>query len=358
MADDGSGEKTEEPTSKKLDDAKKKGQVWKSKDLSGVAVFLAGMGTLKASWDWTEDRFRGLFVASFDYVAHAPDMNEAVYKMMHMALNETILLTVPVLVGAMVLGGLTEYLQVGSIFALESVQPKLEKLNPIEGLKNLFSKKQLVELLKSSGKIAIASYVVWGVMKGAMPMVVETIRGGPEQMKAAMGELVFRTCVRVGLLFILFSVFDVWWQHRVFMKDLMMTKDEVKREYKESEGDPHHKAKRKEFHMEILEGAQMEAVRGADVVVTNPDHVAIALKYDKDKDQAPRVLAKGLDSRAEAMKAIARQSDVTMVRNVPLAHALYRVEVGQDIPEALYDAVAEVLNFVYSLKQGTTPPSA
>ncbi len=117
------------------------------------------------------------------------------------------------------------------------------------------------------------------------------------------------------------------------------------------------KAKRKELHMEILEGAQMEAVKGADVVVTNPDHVAIALKYDPEKDNAPRVLAKGLDSRAERMKALARDSDVAMVRNVPLAHALFRVEVGQEIPEALYDAVAEVLNFVYGLKQGVSAPA-
>jgi flagellar biosynthetic protein FlhB len=129
----------------------------------------------------------------------------------------------------------------------------------------------------------------------------------------------------------------------------MMSMQEIKREYKDSEGDPHNKAKRKEMHHEIVEGAQMAAVAEADVVVTNPEHVAVALKYDKERDGAPRILCKGLDNRAQDMKALARQHDIPMMRNVPLAHALFRVEVGQEIPEELYDAVAEVLNFVYGL---------
>jgi flagellar biosynthetic protein FlhB len=137
------------------------------------------------------------------------------------------------------------------------------------------------------------------------------------------------------------------------MKGQMMSKDDQKKEYKESEGDPHHKAKRKELHHEILEGAQMQAVKKADVVVTNPDHVAVALQYDKDRDGAPRVIAKGMNLRAEALKALAKEADVATLRNVPLAHALLRTEVGQEVPEDLYDAVAEVLNFVYQLKSGT-----
>jgi flagellar biosynthetic protein FlhB len=135
------------------------------------------------------------------------------------------------------------------------------------------------------------------------------------------------------------------------MKNQMMSKDDVKKEYKESEGDPHHKAHRKQMHQEIMEGAQMEAVKRADVVVTNPDHVAVALKYDREKDAAPRVIAKGLEPEGGEHQG-ERQSaaDVPMLRNVPLAHALLRVDVNQEIPEELYDAVAEVLNFVYQLQ--------
>ncbi len=173
-----------------------------------------------------------------------------------------------------------------------------------------------------------------------------------------MGELVYRVAVRVGLVFLLFGIFDVWWQRKSFMKDMMMSKEDVKKEYKESEGDPHHKAHRKQMHQEIMEGAQMESVKSADVIVTNPDHVAVALKYDREQDAAPRVIAKGLDFKAERIKELARQADVPLLRNVPLAHALLRVDVGQDIPEEMYDAVAEVLNFVYGLKTGSDPARA
>ncbi|HSP80026.1 MAG TPA: type III secretion system export apparatus subunit SctU [Myxococcaceae bacterium] len=345
-----SGEKTEEPTQKKLDDARRKGQVWKSKDLTGVATFLVGLGVVKATWDRVEKEISLLFQFAFDHISHPGDLELAIFQLMMMAVTTILLLTVPVVAAAAIIGGLMDFLQVGSIFALDPVMPKLEKLNPIQGMKNLVSKKQFVELLKNLLKICIAAYVTYGVVRDAMPLVVETVRRDTQAMMGVMGELVFRMAMRVGLLFVLFAVFDIWWQRKSYMKDMMMSKDEVKKEYKQSEGDPEHKAKRKEMHMEIMEGAQMEAVKDADVIVTNPDHVAVALKYDKDKDGAPRVLAKGIDFKAERIKSIARGADVPTLRNVPLAHALLRVDVGHEIPEELYDAVAEVLNFVYGLK--------
>ncbi|MFN0064354.1 MAG: type III secretion system export apparatus subunit SctU [Myxococcaceae bacterium] len=353
MAQQQSGEKTEEPTHKKLEDARKKGQTWKSKDLTGVFVFLVGMGALWGAGDFIAGELRSLFAFAFDALSHPDTLHVSIRNAIGLGLRATVLLTLPVVVAAAVIGALSDFIQTGGLFSMESIQPKLEKLNPIEGLKNLFSKKQLVELLKSTVKMGVTAYVVYVVLRDGMDMVVGSIRGDPAQLLSVLGELIFRICVRVGVLFILFGVFDVWFQRRTYMKDMMMTKDEVKREYKESEGDPHHKQKRKEFHMEILEGAQMEAVKDADVVVTNPEHVAVALKYDTEKDHAPRVIAKGMNARAQAMKALARDSNVALMRNVPLAHALLRVEVGEEIPESLYDAVAEVLNFVYSLRQGT-----
>ncbi len=345
-----SGEKTEEPTQKKLDDARRKGQVWKSKDLTGVATFLVGLGVLKGTWDRVETKISELFQFAFDHIAHPGDLQLAIFQLMMMAVTTILLLTIPVVAAAAIIGGVLDFLQVGSIFTLDPVMPKPEKLNPIQGMKNLISKKQFVELLKNLFKICIAAYVTYGVVRDAMPLVVETVRHDTQTMMQVMGELVARLAMRVGLLFLLFAIFDIWWQRKSYMKDMMMSKDEVKKEYKQSEGDPEHKAKRKEMHMEIMEGAQMEAVKDADVIVTNPDHVAVALKYDKDKDAAPRVLAKGIDFKAERMKSIARGADVPTLRNVPLAHALLRVDVNHEIPEELYDAVAEVLNFVYGLK--------
>jgi flagellar biosynthesis protein FlhB len=350
MADEG-GEKTEEPTQKKLDDSRKKGQVWKSKDLSGVAVFLGGLGTVKALWPFVEQEMSKLFHYGFEKLSHPEDLSHSIFVILVMAFSSLAVLSVPVVIACAILGGMVDFLQVGSLFAVEAIAFKPEKLNPVQGFKNMFSKKQIVEAVKSAVKIFVTGYVVYGVVRDASAMVALTVRGDAQTLLVVLGELVYRVAVRVGILFIFFSIFDVWWQHHSFMKDMKMTKDEVKREYKESEGDPHHKAKRREMHHEILESAQQEAVRGADVVVTNPDHVAVALKYDKDRDSAPRVLAKGVDSRAEAIKAIAKQGDVAILRNVPLAHALLRLEVGEEVPEDLYDAVAEVLNFVYGLKQ-------
>ncbi|XXF76026.1 type III secretion system export apparatus subunit SctU [Myxococcaceae bacterium GXIMD 01537] len=347
-----SGDKTEEPTQKKIDDSRKKGQVWKSKDLTGVAVFLVGLGAVKGTLDTFQTEVTKLFQFSFDHIAHPEELEAATYHLMLMGLKSVVLLTLPVVAAGAAIGGMLDFLQVGALFSMETLMPKLEKLNPLSGIKNMFSKKQFVELLKNMFKISIAGYVTYGVLRDSMPLVVESVRQDVPAILSILGELISRVATRVGLLFIMFAIFDVWWQRKSYYKDMMMTKEEVKKEYKESEGDPHHKAKRKEMHQEIMEGAQMEAVKDADVIVTNPDHVAVALKYDTSKDGAPRVLAKGIDFKAERIKEIARVSDVPTLRNVPLAHALLRVDVGEEIPESLYDAVAEVLNFVYELKQG------
>lgn len=345
------GEKTEEPTQKKLDDSRKKGQVAKSKDLTSLAVFLAGMSALKAMWPDVEERMSRLFHFTFEHIAHPEDMERTLFRAMAMAFQDLLMLTIPVAFAGAVVGALVDFLQVGALFTLDPLMPKLEKLNPLEGLKNMFSKKQLVELLKSMLKIGITGYVVYGVVRDAMGMVVTTVHGDTQLTMDVMGELVYRVSVRVALIYLLFGIFDIWFQRKTYMKEMMMSKDEVKREYKESEGDPHHKAKRKELHQEILEGAQMESVKDSDVVVTNPDHVAVALKYDPAQGAAPRILAKALDDQAQVMKALAKEHGVPIMRNVPLARALYEYEVGEEVPSELYDAVAEVLTFVYALKE-------
>lgn len=347
------GDKTEEPTQKKLDDARKEGSVWKSKDLSGAMAFAVGMAVVKASWSNVETKVTTMFHFTFDHIAHPTELNMAIAHMLSLALVTLLMLCLPIAMATALTGGLLEFLQVGPLLALKALMPKLDKLNPLAGIKNMFSKKQIVELLKSMFKLGVTGYVVYGVVRDAMALVVATIDGDVGMTMTVLGELVSRVVIKVTMLFIGFAIFDVWWQHKSYMKDQMMSKDDIKKEYKESEGDPHHKAHRKQMHQEIMEGAQMEAVKGADVVVTNPDHVAVALKYDREKDGAPRVIAKGMDFKAEKLKGLARDADVPMLRNVPLAHALLRIDVNQEVPEELYDAVAEVLNFVYQLKNQT-----
>ncbi len=345
------GDKTEEPSQKKLDDARKEGNVWKSKDLASVASFGVAMATVSASWEGVQTRIKELFFFSIEHTAHPHDIALATQQLMLLAWQALLVMSIPIVFSAAVFGSVMEFLQVGALLALKAVMPKFDKLNPINGIKNLFGMKQAIELLKSMLKLSVTGYVVYGVVRDAMSMIAATINGDAQLTMSVMGELVARVVKKSTGVFIAFAIFDVWWQHKSYMKDQMMSKDDQKKEYKESEGDPHNKAKRKELAHELLEGAQMEAVAGADVVVTNPDHVSIALKYDKTKDNAPRVIAKGIEGRAASIRELAKDNDVPMLRNVPLAHALLRVDVNEEVPEGLYDAVAEILNFVYQLRQ-------
>ena len=346
-----SGEKTEEPTPKKLHDARRKGQIWKSRDMTGALVFLGGFFCMMALFPFTLQKAEETFALSFSKIGLKLITSEDITQAAYQGLFAVILLTVPVAMAGAIAGALSDFLQVGALFTLDPVTPKLEKLDPIQGLKNLVSKKQFVELIKSTLKLLIAVYVAYGVIESELDLIVGAVRGGPHQIMSAAGFLAYKLVTRMAMLLVVLSIFDLWFQRHSYMKDQMMTKDEVKREYKESEGDPHHKAKRKELHQEILESAMIEDVANADVVITNPDHYAVAVRYDRDHDQAPRIIAKGIDSNAERIKKIAAQAGVATLRNVPLAHALYRLELGDEIPEALYDAVAEVLNFVYAEQQ-------
>lgn len=349
-----SGEKTEEATPKKLEDSRKQGQVWKSRDLTGALVFFTGYAAMTASVQSVYFQFNTLFSQAIEKIAHPGIPGEDAAAALYAGLFALLVLCLPVVAGAAVVGGLADFLQVGALFTGEPVIPKLDKLNPIAGLKNIFSKKTAVEALKNMAKVSLAGYLAWTVLRDHVGLVVNTVHTTPFGLAAVLGELVYRLVAKVGLLLVLTALFDVWWQHRTYMKDLMMTREEVKREYKESEGDPHHKSKRKELHQEILEHAAIENVQNADVVITNPTHVSVAISYDKGSDRAPKVMAKGVDAMAARIRQIAKAHDVPLVENVPLARALHKLELGAEIPEELFDAVAEVLNFVYAM---STSPS-
>ncbi len=352
MANDDSGEKTEEPTQKKLDDSKKKGQVSKSKDLSSVFVLAAGFLTIGAVFPFIYAKYQEIALDSLRKAGMGRHFtSDEIFHNLYNGLSLVVTLSLPALVAGIFIGGLVEFLQIGPVFSVDPLIPKLEKLNPITGIKNLFSKKQVVELLKNCVKISTSAYIAYITLKDELRLVVYAIQGTPAQIMSVASSIISKLTIRIALLFLVFAIFDLWWQRRVFMKDMMMTKDEIKREYKDSEGDPHNKAKRKEMHQEIIEGAMMDDVANSDVVVTNPDHYAVALKYDQQSYQAPRIVAKGIDDRALQIKHIAKTNGVVEIRNIPLAHALYRLELYKEIPESLYDAVAEVLSFVYEQHQ-------
>ena len=346
-----SGEKTEDPTPKKVREARKKGQVAKSQDLTAAVLYFVGFGVLVASTVSYGDQFQELFRACFVAVAKPPDL-PVLLRLSRDALVWIPSLLAPFLGTMFLLAVLINYVQVGPLLSFQSMKPDLKKLNPIAGIKNTFFKaRTYVELAKNSLKLTVASFLVYTVLKSYLYELVLTLRFTPLETAKITGKIIVNAGIKVGLFYLLVAVLDIFWQRHQHKKELRMSKDEVKREYKSDEGDPQYKARRQQMHQEIAQGSMLEDVKNADAVVVNPDHIAAAIKYDQDRMAAPRVIAKGSRVMAEKIKQVAKEHGVPILRNVPLAQALSRLEIGQDIPEDLYDAVAEILNFVYGLSK-------
>ncbi len=354
MSDGGTGEKTEEASPQKVKQARDKGQVAKSQDaiqaLSFVIVFSVTALTLNS----TANRLREFLVGALESAVRRGDDLPTVLDVSWEALWVILECSMPALGGAFIAGVAANYMQVGFVFTTQPLTPDLKKLNPVDGFKNLFSKKKLVESLKQLIKFGFVSYIAYDSLKGSLREVVMSTRIDLWTGVYIGGQIILNIAKRIGLLFVIFAVADFFWQRHVFNKDLMMSKYDVKQEYKQSEGDPHAKAERKSLAEELILHGSQQNVANADAVVVNPAHVAVAIKYDREKGGAPRIVAKGMRKNAETIKEIARQAGVPILRNVPLAQALHKLDLEEEIPEELYEAVAEVLNFVFELKEKET----
>lgn len=349
-----SEEKTEKPTPKKLSDARKKGQVFKSRELNSVVILAVLFVTLnmysKSIGDILQ-RFSKLIFE--DYIleknALAVDDIRKLFLMVIMVVGRTV---GPLLAVAFIMGLIVNYLQVGFLFTFEPLKPKLSRINPLEGFKRILSVKSIVELIKANVKIFLVGYVVFKYVKGEIVNLYKICDMSINNIINYIGSITFGLAIRaVGILLIL-AVLDYIYQKWDYHKNLKMTKQEIKEENKQMEGNPQIKSKIKEKQRQIAMRRMMQDVPKADVIITNPTHFAIAIKYDKTMYDAPYVLAKGKDLVAQKIKEIAGDNSVPLVENKPLARSLYKsVEIGQIIPEDLYHAVAEVLAYVYSLKQ-------
>jgi len=336
-----SGEKSEEPTAKKLREARNKGQVPKSRELSTAAVLLAVAGTLTAMGGYIVAKLESAFHLSLEAVAghiHAPPQ-----AVLGAAVSLGLDAALPVLVAALLAGTLATFLQVGPLLAFESIAPKLERIDPVRGTKNLFTQRKLIELLKSLLKIGLVGYVAFGALRDGLRGVIGLAQRDAQATLYAAGALGQVLLVRVGAAVAAIAIVDVLYQRWRHRQDQKMSKDEVKREHKDADGDPQAKQQRERMHKEIVEHNTVEQVRLADVLVVNPTHVAVALRYDEDRHEAPEVLAKGQEHLARRMIEAAREAGVPVLRDVPLARALYEMNLGDEIPEALYEAVAAVL---------------
>ncbi len=346
-----SGEKTEEPTPHKLQEARKKGQTAKSKDLTSVFLLIVAYFSLKLFAGYIYGHFESVFFLAFDYIA--ADFNESVaVYLLGQTLTYIVYILIPLFGINLIVAVVAEYSQVGPIFSFEQMKPDLNKLNPIEGVKKLFSMKQVVELIKSILKMAVVIFIIYSVLREDIVFVLLAQELTPFQVVTIAGSLMFKIVIRVCIFYFIIAVLDYFYQRYEFIKSLKMSIKEIKDEYKKLEGDPIIKQRQREAQMQMSQGRQMGAVPDADVVVTNPIHVAIAIQYVPNKMKAPKILAKGKRMIAAEIKQLAERHFIPIVENPPLARDLYKyTEPGSDVPPMYYKAVAEILAFVFKLKK-------
>jgi len=343
-------EKTEYPTAKKLRKAREDGQVGKSKDLTQTVLIVALFGYFIAN-------SRAIFKAMGEMVLLPPTtlnlpFEAAVNVVVTKLVQEATLIMLPVLGIVIGLGLFIELVQTGMLFSFKAIMPSAKKLNIITNIKNIVSVKNLVEFLKSTLKIVFLTVLLTIVLKDALPMLMTLPGGGTSGLSAALGTLLTVMIINVAVAYAAISAADYAWQKHQHIKGLMMSKEEVKQEYKEAEGDPRIKQMRRHLHKEMLQEAAVDNSRRATVVVTNPTHLAIAILYDKDTTPLPVVLAKGEGILAERMIQAAREAGVPVLQNIPLAHALMDdAQLEQYIPSELIEAVAQVLRLVQDMNR-------
>lgn len=351
------GEKTEVPTAKKLNDARKEGQVAKSKEIITALMLLAlfvvikfYIGNLGQQMIECFSEFYDLFgkiISNSEYGMRIVDATGVVSLGLTTVLN----MIVPFIALAVVIAILGNALQQKWMVTTKPLQPKLSKISPISGLKRMFNVKQLFEVGKSVAMIAVMSYVIYTTVKDKLGVLYTFYNISLYEALEIVGDIIVDLGIKISAVFLVIGFVDLIYQRHKFKEDMKMTKQEVKDEFKNTEGDPQVKGQIRRRMQQVSRRRMMEALPQADVVITNPTHFAVALKYEANKGQAPIVIAKGADYLAFDIKAKAKEYGIEIVENKPLARILYNnVEIGAQIPPELYQAVAEVLAFVYSLK--------
>ena len=351
------GEKTEPATQKKLDDARKEGQVAKSREIANGMGLLALFLVLKI---WTGKMgvdFLETFQTVYNRIPQVANLiggtspeREIMLLLQHSA-TQLLIIMLPIMLIGFLVAFLSDVWQVKWKPTSKTLQPKLSKLNPIKGFQKIFSVNSIVELVKSIIKIAIIVYMARGYLKDKAEYLFMLYDMEIMPALNLLLQTVTDMGIRIAAIYLIFSFADYTYQKWKFKEDMKMTKQEVKEEYKNQEGDPQVKGKIRQKMMEVSRRRMMQALPQADVVITNPTHYAVAVKYDPAVSDAPMVIAKGQDYLAQKIKEIARENKVEIVENKPLARMLYaNVEVGEAIPPEMYQAVAEVLAFVYHLQ--------
>lgn len=353
FADEGA-DKTEEATPKKLQDARKEGQVARSQELSTAIMLLAFFLVLKVFVVFIGTRFLGSFTKVYRVidVYTADEFGSAMAgAFMRDSLVDILVICLPVFIVAVLVAFVVTIAQVKWQVTTKPLQPKFSKFNPINGFKRIFSKDKLFELVKDVVKITLIFYVAYSDLAEGAETIGLLYDLSLPQAIVYVGDFVINLGIKLSAIYLIVGFADYIYQKLKFKKDLMMSKQEVKDEYKQQEGDPQVKGKIKSKMREVSQRRMMQKLPEADVVITNPTHFACAIKYDKEVSEAPVLIAKGADYLAQKIKDAAKEHNVPIVENKPLARMLYyNVDLDSEIPRELYQMTAEVLAYVYKLK--------
>lgn len=347
------GEKTEPATSKKLNDIRKEGQVAKSKELITAVSLMSLFIILKIYLSKLGTGLIDVYTQVYNSISKVVDDSynglpiRTAGSVMQQVIIDMIKLVIPILLVAIVIAILGNMLQQKWMVTAKPLQLKFSKISPISGFKRMFSVRQLVELIKSIAMISIIMIVVYNTVKSKMNILLTFYDVGLNTALSTIGSIIIDLGIKISAVFLIVGFADLFYQRIKFKNDNMMTKQEIKDEFKNTEGDPQVKGQIKRRMQEVSRRRMMQQLPEADVVITNPTHFAVALKYEPDAGKAPVVIAKGADYLAFQIKDKAKEYNIAIVENKPLARILYHnIDIGMEIPPELYQAVAEILAVV------------
>ncbi len=348
------GEKTEEPTPHRLREAREKGQIAKSKEITTAVLLLLSYFLFRYMGESMWKELSGMAYTILSLIPHIAkefSLSMVAYVLL-IGIRALAFTVAPIFALTFVAAIITESLQTGFVVAVDPLAPKLERINPQEGFKRIFSLQGLVETIKSILKIVIVFYIMFVAVREDLPYIVVLMDAHPWQALVLGGSIAYKAAMRVGAFYIIIAILDYFYRRFEYMRNLKMSRQEVKEEYKRLEGDPMVKQRIRDLQRQTAQQRMMAQVPQADVVMTNPTHVAVAIQYRAPKSKAPVVLAKGLRKVAAEIRRIAEEAEVPVVENEPLARSIYRTtDVGDQIPRELYQAVAEVLAYIYKRKR-------
>lgn len=353
MAEASASEKTEKATPKKREDERKKGNLFQSSDVISAVSILAIFLALRFTVPYIYRYFSNLYIQYLGYArTETTASTDLAVKACNNAAIAVLLLSASVMIVSVLVAVLAAGIQTRFKFSGEKIKFKFSNISPLQGMKRLFSLRSVVEVLKAIAKIAVVAYLLYVQIKGFYTRGINMLEGDVFASTASMLTAVMDLVIQMSIAFIGMAVLDYGYQWWEYERNIRMTKQEIKEEYKELEGNPEIKSRIRQIQTQISRRRMMQQVPTADVIVRNPTHFAVALRYDAEKDNAPVVVAKGQDYLALRIIAVAQQYEIPMKENRPLARALYEsVEVGREIPQEFYTVLAEIMAWVFQLKK-------